>query len=135
MKYDAFISYSHSADIRLAPALHTELQRLAKPWYRLRAIRVFRDETDLGASPGLWPTIDAALTNSENLIFMASPEAAASKWVARELERWLELGRADKLFIVLTKGEIVWGSTGDFDWQVTSALPKTLSGVFEVEPH
>ena len=47
MKYDAFISYSHSADGRLAPAVQSGLQRLARPWYRRSALRVFRDETGL----------------------------------------------------------------------------------------
>lgn len=37
MAYDAFISYSHAADGRLAPAVQAALPRLAKPWYRRRA--------------------------------------------------------------------------------------------------
>jgi hypothetical protein len=45
--YDAFISYSHAVDGKLAPSLQTALQRFAKPWYRLRAMRVFRDQTIL----------------------------------------------------------------------------------------
>lgn len=32
-RYRAFISYSQAADGRLAPALQSGLQRLAKPWY------------------------------------------------------------------------------------------------------
>ena len=32
MAYDAFVSYSHAADGRLAPAVQTGLQRLARPW-------------------------------------------------------------------------------------------------------
>lgn len=51
--YDAFVSYSHAADGRLAPALQAGLQSLAKPWYRRRALRVFRDRTSLSASPEL----------------------------------------------------------------------------------
>ena len=56
--YEAFISYSHAADGRLAPTLQTGLHRFAKPWYRLRAMRVFRDETTLATSPELWPSIE-----------------------------------------------------------------------------
>jgi hypothetical protein len=52
--YDAFISYSHALDGTLAPALQTGLERFAEPWYRLRALRVFRDTTSLFANPGLW---------------------------------------------------------------------------------
>ena len=37
--YDAFISYSHAADGRLAPALQRALHRFAKPWYQVRARR------------------------------------------------------------------------------------------------
>src|SRR5256885_12127468 len=47
MSYDAFISYSHAADGRLAPAVQTGLQRLARPWYKVRALRIFRDDTGL----------------------------------------------------------------------------------------
>ncbi len=42
--YDAFISYSHAADSRLAPALQRALQRFAKPWWKLRALNLFRGE-------------------------------------------------------------------------------------------
>jgi hypothetical protein len=37
--YDAFVSYSHAADGRLAPALQAGLQSLAKPWHRGRTLR------------------------------------------------------------------------------------------------
>src|SRR5205807_10037379 len=39
--YAAFISYSHAADGRLAPAVERGLERLARPWYRRRALRIF----------------------------------------------------------------------------------------------
>lgn len=55
--YDAFISYSHALDGSLAPALQTGLERFAKPWYRPRALRVFRDTTNLAANPGLWSSL------------------------------------------------------------------------------
>src|SRR5215217_2901839 len=89
MAYDAFISYSHAADGKLAPALQSALHRFAKPWYRLRAIRVFRDRTNLSADPGLWSNILAALGQSEFLLLMASPPSAGSKWVRQELDYWL----------------------------------------------
>jgi hypothetical protein len=57
MAFDAFISYSHAADGRLAPALQRAIQRLAQPWYRARALRVFRDESALSANPHLWSSI------------------------------------------------------------------------------
>src|SRR6187431_1423107 len=98
-RYRAFISYSHAADNRLAPALRTALHRLAKPWYRLRAMRVFRDETGLGITPALWPAIEAALADSEYFLLLASPDAAASEWVQREVGWWLEHRPSDRLLV------------------------------------
>ena len=86
--YDGFISYSHAVDGRLAPALQRGLHRFAKPWYRLRALRVFRDETSLSATPELWPSIVEALDGSRWLILLASPEAAESPWVNDEVAHW-----------------------------------------------
>ena len=48
-RYDAFISYSHDADPQIASALQSALHRFAKPWYRLRSLRVFRDNASLSA--------------------------------------------------------------------------------------
>ena len=36
------------------------MQRLGKPWYRRRALQVFRDDTSLSATPHLWPSIETA---------------------------------------------------------------------------
>ena len=80
--YDGFISYSHAADGRLAPGLQSALQRFATPWYRRRALRVFRDQTGLSANPHLWGSIETALAESRCFVLMASPEAARSEWVA-----------------------------------------------------
>src|SRR5437868_4955168 len=91
MSYKAFISYSHAADGKLAPALQTGLHRIAKPFYRLRALRVFRDETNLQVTPAFWPMIQKSLSESENFILMASSEAAKSKWVQAEIDEWLKL--------------------------------------------
>jgi hypothetical protein len=51
---------------------------------------VFRDDTSLSATPHLWPTIEQALGESGFLILLASPEAAASHWVGKEIVFWLE---------------------------------------------
>jgi hypothetical protein len=88
--YDAFISYSHAKDKPIAAALQSVVQRLGKPWYKRRALRVFRDDTSLSATPQLWPSIEQALAQSRFLILLASPEAAASPWVGKEIAYWLE---------------------------------------------
>src|SRR3990172_6746595 len=127
MLYKAFMSYSHAADGELAPALQSALHRFAKSWYRLRAMRVFRDKTSLSATPELWPTIEKAMSESEYFLLLASPQAAASRWVQQEVDWWLEHRSVDKLFILVTDGELIWDRpTGDFDWTKTTALPRDL---------
>ncbi len=134
-RYDAFLSYSHAVDGRLAPAVQQGLHRLAKPWYRIRALRVFRDQLSLSANPDLWATITAALGDSRFFILMASPGAAASPWVRREVEFWQEHRGQRTFLIVLTEGNIAWDHvTEDFDWTSTTALPTSLKGWFDSEP-
>ena len=48
-RYDGFMSYSHAADGKLAPAMQAALHALGRPWYKLRALSVFRDKTSLAA--------------------------------------------------------------------------------------
>jgi len=90
MKYDAFISYSFTADKRIAPALQKGLIKLAKPLLKRRALNVFRDETDLSVTPELWESIKKGLATSRYFILLASPESAKSKWVQKEIKFWLE---------------------------------------------
>lgn len=136
-KYKAFISYSHAADEKLAPALQSALHRFAKPFYRLRALHVFRDKTTLQLTDKLWPEIQNALLDSEYFILMASPDAASSIWVRREISEWLNLHNDStrNLLIVLTDGKIEWDDfSKDFNWKTTTALPDTLKGRFYEEP-
>jgi len=133
--YDAFISYSHAADGKLAPALQQGLQGFAKPWYRRRALRIFRDQTSLAATPELWPTIVRGLESARYFLLLASPEAAASRWVGREAAWWREHRSPQTMLIVLTGGELAWDeAAGDFDWAHTNALPDELRGAFPSEP-
>lgn len=133
--YHAFISYSHAVDNRLAPALQSAVRRFASPWYRRSALRIFRDQTDLSVNPGLWSSIEAALSASKHLVLLASPGAAASRWVRRELEYWLAHNPARTLLIVLTEGTITWNDElKDFDWERSDALPRSLAGAFAEEP-
>jgi len=134
MAYDAFISYSHSADGLVAPALQTALQRFAKPWWKPRAVKIFRDETSLSASHDLTLSIRSALDSSRFFILLASPGSARSKWVEREARLWLAEKKPDQILIVLTEGTILWDEAGDFDWSRTNALPRALAGAFKSEP-
>lgn len=107
--YDAFFSYSHHGDRIIAQVLQRELEKFGKPWYRLRRLRIFRDDTSLSANPDLWATIEAALGRSRHLVLFASPAAARSAWVDREVEWWLQHRRDTPVLFVLTRGQIEGG--------------------------
>jgi WD40 repeat protein len=135
MPYKAFLSYSHAEDAQLASSIQEALHRFARPWYKTYAVRVFRDKTGLSANPALWDSIARALADSEFLLLLASPLSKASPWVTREIEAFLATRSADKILIVLTRGEIVWNAAaGDFDWARTTALPDCLRGRFADQP-
>ena len=122
--YDAFISYSHAADDLLAPRLQAGLQRFAKPWWKRRALRIFRDESSLSANPHLWSSITNALDQSGWFVLLLSPDAATSPWVNNEIEYWLEHQDPDRIIPVLTDGDFTW-SNDDF---ISDAAPPAPPG-------
>lgn len=140
--FDAFISYSHTDCGAIAPAIQRGIQTIGRPWYKLsRNLNVFRDESNLKASPQLWSSIEAALKGSDYFILFASPLAAASGWVADEIAVWIaknysETDGLKKIFVVLTEGDIAWNKEkNDFDWVVTNTLPReTLTKRFRQAP-
>lgn len=133
--YDGFISYSHAADRPLARKVQRSLHRIGRVWYKPRALRVFRDDVSLAASPDLWASIQDALLASRTFTLLACPESAASVWVGREVALWRERKSRETFLIVLTGGELVWDeAAGDFDWERTTALPRSLAGWFSAEP-
>ena len=135
MSYTAFISYSHDADSNIAGALQSALHRFAKPWYKLRALHIFRDQTNLAVNPALWSSIRDALDQSLFFILLASPEAAASPWVAKEADYWISRNGPSHILIVLTGGTLQWErSAAAFTPQHTTALPPGLLHVFPEEP-
>jgi WD40 repeat protein len=128
--YDGFISYSHAADGLLAPRVQAALQRFAKPWWKRRAIRLFRDESSLSANPHLWSSITKALDDSAWFVLLLSPDAAASPWVNQEIDYWKNHQEPTRILPVVTDGDFSWDGTditGD-------AAPAALHGVFAEEP-
>ncbi|HEX8115165.1 MAG TPA: toll/interleukin-1 receptor domain-containing protein [Kofleriaceae bacterium] len=125
-RYRAFLSYSHAADDRFAEALQKALKQFARPLFAVRALNIFRDRTDLSATPELWNSVRSALDDSDYLIYLASPKAAGSRWVKRELDHWIRTrSTLATLLIVLTDGELKWEGA-DFDWSQTTSLPRLL---------
>jgi WD40 repeat protein len=134
MPFNGFISYSHAADNQLAPAIQRGLHHLAKPWHRRRALWIFRDQTGLAVTPALWSSIQNALDGSDYFVLLASPEAARSPWVNREIEHWMARKSAQKILPVVTDGEWRWDPrTRDFS-EDSTAVPAALRGAFAEEP-
>jgi len=133
--YRYFISHA-SEDLALAMRVREGLQSFNKSWKSFRATTVYLDETNLPANADIRASIEVALRNSEYFVLLASPAAANSPWVRREIEAFLESNAADRLIIVLASGSLVWlnGLQG-VDWERTTALPRDLPArTFAREP-
>lgn len=110
-KYFAFISYS-SDDRRWAKKLQRNLEqyrlpaRLQKryPEAPKRAFPVFRDDTHL-AGFKVWASLMEELDNSQYLILICSPNSAASDWVNREVQYFIDQGKEDKILPLIIDGE------------------------------
>jgi len=126
-RFKAFISYKHAASSRFAENLELALKAYAKPWLE-RPPAIFRDEKYLKPGVDLPGMIERALEESEFLIYLASPEAAASPWVERELELWCAVPeRLERLIVVVTKGVLATGEdAAKIDWRRTDVLPAVL---------
>lgn len=109
--YYAFISYKRE-DEAWAKWLQKKLESYKLPTYarsenkdipeRIRP--VFRDTTDLTGGL-LNQKLTEALTASKYLIVICSPRASQSKWVCRECETFIKLGRQDRIIPFIVDGE------------------------------
>jgi tetratricopeptide (TPR) repeat protein len=113
-RYAAFISYSH-ADERWARWLQRSLEHYRVPRRLRRELAagrslparlypVFRDRDELASSGDLDAAIQAALDDSESLVVVCSPAAAASKWVNAEIRRFQASGRQHRIFTLVAAG-------------------------------
>lgn len=132
--YRAFVSYSHR-DQAFGRRLHRRLERYAVPRRLVgrltprgptpkRVAPVFRDREELSAAHDLSAEIREALASSGALIVVCTPNAAASPWVAREIELFRELHPDRPVLAALAAGEPV------------QAFPRslTVAGGAPVEP-
>lgn len=115
LRYRAYISYSHR-DETWAKWLHGALESYRVPRNLIgkttsvgevpaRIKPIFRDRDDLSSATDLEGTVKQALADSENLIVVCSPDAAASHWVKEEIFQFAQLGRADRIFCIIVGGE------------------------------
>ena len=135
-EYDAFLSYAHH-DRQVTTAIQKGLHQIGRRFGQLRALRVFRDDTNLTASPDLWGKIVEALDRSGHMIVVLSPQSAASHWVNEEIGHWLGHRGGEKLMLVLAEGRLQWDPAGKrFDPAGSDAAPPALTqpGSLQSEP-
>ena len=125
-RYDLFISHSRRLDAEIATALQRGVEDFAKPWWRPRSVRVFRDSGSLSANPDLWSSIEAALSRTRYFLLLASPESAASPWVRRELDWWLAHRSTDQILIAVTAGDVPWLNPSGTPADRADAVPDAL---------
>ena len=117
-EFAAFLSYSH-ADGAAARRLHNRLETYRLP----AALRgdsagagtplasdgrigpVFRDRNDFPAAQDLSDAVKAALAQSRALIVLCSPDAAASPWVAREIDLFRTMHPARPILAAILRGK------------------------------
>ncbi len=136
--YKAYISYSHR-DERWAKWLHRAIESYRVPRKLVgtetdaglvpaRVKPVFRDRDDLSSATDLAVTVKQALNQSENLIVVCSPSAAASRWVNEEIREFIRLGREKRIYCIIVDGEAV------ADGSVSACLPGALAEAGLNEP-
>ena len=133
-RFDCFISYARASSNQLAQDLQSGLERFAKPWNRLRAMRVFRDDQSMAANTALWGTIEQGLREARWLVLLATPEAAASRYVNDEVAWWVHNKGAQTVLLVRARGDIEWDrGTGTFK-PGSTAIPPALHHAYQEEP-
>ncbi|HWA19654.1 MAG TPA: TIR domain-containing protein [Devosia sp.] len=111
-RYAAFISYRHlPRDRHWALRLMARLETFRVPkelqarGYPKSLGTLFRDEDELPTSSDLNEQIEDALSRSDALIVICTPDTPKSKWVRREIEYFKSIGKAERIFTVLVDGE------------------------------
>ncbi|WP_417620980.1 toll/interleukin-1 receptor domain-containing protein [Parasphingorhabdus sp.] len=116
-RFRAFVSYSH-ADARIARKLHRKIEAYRLP-ARVRSGgdgaandrtdgrlgRIFRDREDLSAAQDLSEAVKAALSTSQALIVLCSPDARTSPWVGQEISLFRALHPDRPILAALVRGE------------------------------
>lgn len=114
--FRAFVSYCH-ADAPFAARLQRQLEAYRLPTRLAGSVTplpgqapgrigpVFRDRADLSAAQDLSAAVREAIANSSALIVVASPDAARSIWVGREIDLFREVHPGAPILVALIRGE------------------------------
>ncbi len=142
--YNAFISYRHNdRDSAVASAIQSKLERFRIPpavqkTTGIRKIdRIFRDKEELPITSDLGADIDEALSISDFLIVICSPELKESRWCMREIEVFLSSHPRQRVLTVVTEGEppdVIPGILLSDTIEKTSKDGSTVTETVDVEP-
>ncbi len=104
------MSYSHR-DWQVAKWLHRALETYRLPPQMIAAGKaerlrpIFKDRDELPASDSLGDAIETAIRSSDALIVLCSPAAAASPWIAREVDLYKRIHGDRRVMPVVVEGE------------------------------
>lgn len=104
------MSYSHR-DRQVANWLHRALETYRLPPHMIAAGKaerlrpIFKDRDELPASDSLGDAIESAIRSSDALIVLCSPAAAASPWIAREVDLYKRIHGDRGVMPVVVEGE------------------------------
>ena len=133
--YSAFISYRHlPKDAAAAKAVQKALEtyRIPREIRKKTGVsklkRCFRDQDELPLADDLGSSIKKALTESEWLIVICTPDLPVSGWCMREVDFFISLGRRERIIPVLVSGE----PKDSYPHQITEA--DAARGLEETEP-
>jgi len=114
-RFMAFLSYSHQ-DAAIADWLHETLEEYRVPPRLVgtltdfgavpkRLAPIFRDRSELAASPDLGEEIEEAIAGSRFLIVLCSPAAARSRWIDEEIACFKRVHSEDRVLAAILDGE------------------------------
>jgi len=117
-QYDAFLSYSTSADYNQARKVEAFLESFHKSLgpagVSLRPMQICRDGSDFklpanrqpasGDDDPIWDIIVGELSKARYLIVLCSPESTRSAWVSKEISWMIDQHGTGCILPVVTKG-------------------------------
>ena len=135
-----FISYSRSEDSSIVGPLRKSILTTAKPIFTNRSRWALLDRNDLKGEGLSEHDLETAIVKlvgrAQFFVLLASPQAAASRWVSVEVNAFLREHSTEHLRIMLTSGDIAWDrASNDFAWDRTTALPRCLKGKYNTRPN